>query len=431
MKVFSASFFLLFFTLPLSSIYAQTTLQTESFETEGDGSRYRANYFTDFCGNADWYRRSETTTCSPSTSTDNDYLKFYASISGITGSFFIAGDDAEEAPENPLGDGEAAYVTLATIDVSSYTEIIITVAVAANDENLFEDSRAIIDGFFMQYAFDGNIATGANSTGAIPSEANLSTGSYTDAIAFIADGDSPAGSGDLEEDTNLDGTPDGSALSTTLTDYSGTFSTGGATLMSIRAMIRTDQGGEDVAYDNIRVQGQVTLPVTLNHFRGHMEGRDLHISWDTEEEIAVKGMMVEARKNGGEYNDMTWITAQGVPSTYATSISDLSPGTYQVRLRMEDFDGSRTWSPIIEVNVNMSAYWNVQQQEEQFIIQQTAAPVAGTFSITDLNGRTLVSEPVVHPTTTIPFPAGVSAGWYLYHIKDQRGGMASGKVWVK
>lgn len=429
MKLVSAPFFLFLSSFMLSPLLSQTTLQTESFETEGNGSRYRANYFADFCGNADWYRRQEASTCTPTSS--NDELKFYTTISGITGSFFIAGDDVEQSPENPLGSGAAAYVTLATIDVSAYTEIIVTVAAAANDENLFEDDRAIIDAFFMQYAFDGDIATGANSLSAIPSEANLSTGNYTDAIAFIVNGNSSGGSRDLEEDTNLDGTPDGSALSITLTDYSGTFSTGGATLMSIRAMIRTDQGGEDVAYDNIRVQGQVTLPVTLNHFRGHMEGRDLHMSWETEEEIAVKGMMVEARKNGGEYNDMSWIPAQGGPSSYETTISDLSPGTYQVRLRMEDFDGSRTWSPTIEVNVNMSDYWNVQQQEGQFVIQQTAAPVVGIFSITDLNGRTLVSESVVHPTTTIPFPAGVAPGWYVYHIKDQRGEMTSGKVWIR
>lgn len=431
MKVFSFSFLLLLFSLLIPDLCSQTTLQTESFETEGNGSRYRANYFADFCGNTDWYRRSETTTCSPSTSTDNDYLKFYASISGITGSFFIAGDDTEEAPENPLGDGEAAYVTLATIDVSSYTEIIVTVAIAANDENLFEDTRAIIDGFFMQYAFDGNIATGANSVGAIPSEANLATGTYSDAIAFIADGDSPAGSGDLEEDTNLDGTPDGSALTTTLTDYSGTFSTGGATLMSIRAMIRTDQGGEDVAYDNIRVQGQVTLPVVLSHFRGHLDGRDLHMSWETEEEIGVKGMMVEARKNGADYTDMTWVDANGFPGSYETTISDLTPGTYQVRLRMEDFDGTTTWSPIIEVHVNMSAYWEVEQRPDHMIVHQTAAPVTGTFSLTDVTGKPLDSKQLTEPTTSISFPAGISSGWYVYHIKDQRGGMTSGKIWIR
>lgn len=431
MKVFSFSFLLLLFSLLISDLHSQTTLQTESFETEGNGSRYRANYFADFCGNADWYRRSETTTCSPATSIANDYLKFYSIVSGITGSFFIAGDDVEQAPENPLGSGAAAYVTLATIDVSAYTEIIVTVAVAANNENLFEDDNAIIDAFFMQYAFDGNIATGANSLSAIPSEANLATGSYTDAIAFIVNGSSSGGSRDLEEDTNLDGTPDGSALSTTLTDYSGTFSTGGATLMSIRAMIRTDQGGEDVAYDNIRVQGQVTLPVVLSHFRGHTDGRDLHMSWETEEEIGVKGMMVEARKNGADYTDMTWVDANGFPGSYETTIPDLTPGTYQVRLRMEDFDGTTTWSPIIEVQVSMSAYWEVEQRADQMIVHQTAAPVTGTFSLTDVTGKILDSKQLTEPTTAISFPAGISSGWYVYHIKDQRGGMASGKIWIR
>lgn len=409
---------------------AQTSLYTESFETDGDGTRYESNFFTDFCGNPDWYRRMLSTDCNPPVANDN--MAF--TISGIDGSYFIAGDDVEQSPENPLGSGEAAYVTTTTINVSAYDEITVTVAVAANDAQNFENDRPIIDALFVQYAFDGNIATGANSDGALPSEGNLNTGTYSNAIAFYADGPlTYGGAGDLQEDSDLNGTPDGSLMSTTLSDFTGTFNTGGATRMSVRVVIRTDQGGEDVAFDNIRITGQTTLPITLSSFDAHAVPNGLSLRWKTESEINAKGIMVESSYKGAPFQDVQWVAAKGTDgkgAEYQVQLADMPAGEYSLRLRMEDWDGSKEWSSTRSLRIVNENSWEVYTSYEFLHISQLNSAAAFRFNLYDLSGKLHKELKLSGQENKVTLDASLPGGVYFFTIKDEKGQAYRSRIFI-
>ncbi|MDW3648822.1 MAG: hypothetical protein R8P61_17270 [Bacteroidia bacterium] len=398
---------------------------TESFETEGDGSRYEANYFADFCGNTDWYRRMVASECTAGS--ENDFIAF--SITGIDGSYFMAADDAEESPENPLGSGEAAYVTLATLDVSSYDEITVSVKVAANTVTNFENDHAIEDAFLAQYAFDGNIATGANSAGALPSEANLNTGSYTNAIAFYASSASSL----LSEDTDLNGTPDGSDLGATLTTYSSTFNTGGASNLSVRFVIRTDQGGEDIAFDDIEVIGDVTLPVVLADFSAKAEADNISLSWETFSEINSKGMMLESSFQSGQWEDLIWIPAKGINNEgadYQITLERMPPGEYQFRLRMEDWDGSKEWSSTLSLIVSEEDRWKVYSSTDFIHIDQGSFEDSFTFQLYDQTGKLIKNLNLQGAKNEFPRDESLPSNLYYFIIRNNRGRYFSARIFI-
>ena len=117
-----------------------------------------------------------------------------------------AGGDTDAA-SNPLGSGENAYVVLATVDVSAYagTNGQISLYLASHGTNYESSDRILI-----QTAYDTDIATGANTIGGLPTQADVGTGTYTTIAGFRG---TTIGSVNLQQDTDLDGVGDGVALS--------------------------------------------------------------------------------------------------------------------------------------------------------------------------------------------------------------------------
>ncbi|CAN0457084.1 unnamed protein product, partial [Ectocarpus fasciculatus] len=92
-----------------------TSLVTESFDTDGEGSRYRSNAYDQndpgASGNDFWIRGD----VSPKVGSTNNQT-----FSGWTGSHHWTGEDIDD-DGNPLGAGADGYVVLQTLDISSYT----------------------------------------------------------------------------------------------------------------------------------------------------------------------------------------------------------------------------------------------------------------------------------------------------------------------
>ena len=233
--------------------YSQTLLVTEGFENGtglGEGTSYRSNQFQNGDANAspnDFWAR---TNVSPMAGSSNNQT-----YTGWTGTYHWNGEDIDDNG-NPLGSGNNGYVVLKTLDISSYAggtgTVSLQLAADRNGNGGWETS----DGIFIEYAFDTDVATGANSVGGLPSSvANVSSGTYTIAGAFYGSGlTSP--NNYLFEDTDLNGSGDGSQLTNTATTYSFNFSIpSGKSNMSIRIRAATNQGGEILAFDEIKVYG--------------------------------------------------------------------------------------------------------------------------------------------------------------------------------
>lgn len=190
----------------------EAVIYTENFETDGSGSRYSiSNAF--LSGTADHFNRVQASDISGSYTL------------GTNGTYFIAGEDIDDN-----GGGTEGVVQIFTKDISGYTNIIITAAFAAPRVNTYDSA-----GDFMKVY------------------ASIDGGSFTLVGAFENDGTTFNSA--LYQDTNLDGTGEGTQLTGTLTDFS--FNTGlSGTGIVVRFVMDNNSGDEEMAFDNIRIVGQ-------------------------------------------------------------------------------------------------------------------------------------------------------------------------------
>ncbi len=248
-----------------------TDLLTVNFDSDKEGTDYRSNTFND--GRFDyWIRSTDVTPGGTSTGPMSD-LDTYSNIQG-TGWF--VGKDLDE--DNPEGKG---YLMLKTLDVSAYQGGKVQVK-ALLGGNTFDRHRYDGADFLkLQYAFDSDIADGANVVNAVPDRNDIATGNYTTFGAFYGLGTaSPVNSKSaLINDADLDGDGDfagndndnltatdvitSDSLTNVMTEWTFTFDVGATdTKVSILFLAATTGSAEEIAIDEIVVSAKegVALP---------------------------------------------------------------------------------------------------------------------------------------------------------------------------
>ncbi|MEM8617026.1 MAG: ExeM/NucH family extracellular endonuclease, partial [Pseudomonadota bacterium] len=242
--------------------FAPTTLFQESFETDGNGTRYTSSSeFND--GISDHFQRTDGSTISNVT----------AGYSNIDGSFFIAGEDLDDGG----GDGvDEKYITFNPINIAGQSNIDITAAFGAGNEGPLNASNYdALDWMGLFYRVDGGAwqigvlfnadPNGADAFNDPLRQVDLSTISYaggnteasavtgllagTDYTALIASGGTST------------------TLATALQDFTIDLGTQTGTSLEIVFGAHMDSGSEEIAFDNLRVTSEAgssdTTPPTL------------------------------------------------------------------------------------------------------------------------------------------------------------------------
>lgn len=249
--------------IAFSSI-AQTTIYSESFETDGSNTNYVMNRFSDggqdYFGVVDDWGNTQYITA-------NSLNPFAFQMTNLDGVQCVAAEDLkrEDNPLNTNLDDYRGYFITKTLDVSTYTEIEVKVLLGARDPGDFGTHESNDnDALRIQYAFDTDIAVNANNTSpGLTSESTVNTGTYTDIGRFLANAPTQ---GSMQQDTDLDGTPDGDSLDNVLTEYAFTIPVTGTNL-SIRIHMDYDDSAEEIAFDYLRLIGTNTASTnSINDF---------------------------------------------------------------------------------------------------------------------------------------------------------------------
>ena len=155
---------------------------------------------------------------------NSDYFKITdgndidVGYSGVSGSF-LAGQDLDAD-----GDGASKpQITWSGIDISGEGGLQFSGDFGANGSNDYESD----DFLRVEYRIDG--------------------GAWQNLVSFVGDSN-----GDLSEDTDFDGTAEGTALTGTLSEFSKDIGGTGSTL-DFRFTARTNAGGEDFAVDDFSI----------------------------------------------------------------------------------------------------------------------------------------------------------------------------------
>lgn len=228
--------------------HAQSTLQQESFETNGEGVRYTSTTFdrrtespTPFL--SQYFVREDNPVQSSTGSQTFGTNASPTTISNVNGTFFWASEGAT-GQTNTTHDRAAPTVTLNSVSITGYTNIQVKVA--------FADARgAGATLAAVQWENDDYVRVKVRIDGGI----------WQTIGQFV--GDNPGGStaGNLRQDLNLNNQSydnvSAPVVTATLTDFTFNVTSSG-TSMEVRVEVDQNGGTEELAFDNIRVTGTLS-----------------------------------------------------------------------------------------------------------------------------------------------------------------------------
>ena len=232
--------------------HAQTTLQTESFETDGEGSRYTSNSF--LSGSVDGsvrgtrtfnaYFQRVTETSSTQTISSTYWPRIPVSGAGLAGTYFWAGEGVRGPEDNPSirVDRAPGYVQLNAVGVAGYRSL--------------QVKAAFLDARYDHFAWE-HIDTLKVQVRFGTSSPWVTVGQF---VGDDTDDNAGLGAGNMRQDTNLNGLSSDAADASSpywnpsMTDYTFSVPATGATLQT--RILASHLGlSEEFGFDNIRVLG--------------------------------------------------------------------------------------------------------------------------------------------------------------------------------
>lgn len=194
----------------------------ETFETDGNGTRYTTSVPEFTNDSTDYFTR-----------TDGSNISAGVEFTNITGSYFAAQDIDGGSSSSQQS------ITWSGIDISGFENLELTASIAEDDDGTNQDWD---DSDFVNFSatFDG--------------------GSSTNVLAFENDGSTFNSA--AFEDTDFDGIGDGTEVTNEFTDFTKSLTNTGSTLDLVITM-DLNAGDEDIAIDNIRISGDTTATAAV------------------------------------------------------------------------------------------------------------------------------------------------------------------------
>lgn len=200
---------------PNSAIAASTTIFSESFETDGNGTRYTTSDAEYDSGDSFFTR------------TDGTNISATYQVNGQDGNFYFAASDLSVS--NPT-------LTITGIDITGIANLKFNGDFAEDD------------------ASDGN--EDWDSTDSVIVQAQVDGGGFETILQFEAVAGSTNSNNEPAQDTNFDGTGDSPALTSTFATFVASIAGTGSTLDLRITITNLTAADEDIAFDNLRITGE-------------------------------------------------------------------------------------------------------------------------------------------------------------------------------
>lgn len=219
--------------LTATGLRGQVTLLLETFETDGEGTRYTSNTFTN-CGDSDFFLRTNTNPVSPASCG----ILYSSILTNLQGSFFWAAEDVIGGGGTCLGCRPAARLTFNSLNVAGYTGLTVSVYLATSGNNGSRWESA--DSLNLQVSFNGGT-------------------SYSTVGRFMGKG-TPTVGNRLGIDGNLNGLydvgidPAANCDTVAFTKYTFNIPQTGSNML-FRLDLDQQGGSEELAFDHIEIKG--------------------------------------------------------------------------------------------------------------------------------------------------------------------------------
>lgn len=192
----------------------------------------------------------------------------------------------------------------------------------------------------------------------------------------------------------------------------------------------------NVLFSVVEMETVVTLPVELTAFDATVDGQATVLQWATASETNNAGFEVQHRTPDAAPD--AWTTAgfvEGNGSTteateYTHRLDELTPGTHTFRLKQVDLDGSFEYSESVEVDVHMSApfelaapYPNPFRQQATFSLRVAESQRVGIVAYNQLGQHVAtLHDGELTPNTKHTFAlAGqrLASGMYFIQVQGE------------
>ncbi len=177
---------------------------------------------------------------------------------------------------------------------------------------------------------------------------------------------------------------------------------GAADFTSVGAILMVFSGEEDYTIGPITTKPDGNLPVELVSFEAVANGPRINLSWNVASETDNSGFFVEHRMASANesWSDLAFVPSLGNTSegaSYGYGYDSELAGRHYFRLRQVDLDGSVSYSPIVEVSVDVpgsfllgDAYPNPFNPTTNFTLS-VASSQRVTIGVFDLLGRRVLT----------------------------------------
>ncbi|MBT8378641.1 MAG: T9SS type A sorting domain-containing protein [Ignavibacteria bacterium] len=172
------------------------------------------------------------------------------------------------------------------------------------------------------------------------------------------------------------------------------------------------------------------IPVELISFTASVNENNVTLLWQTATETNNSGFQLERSKDNKGYKQITFVPGSGSttePKGYGYTDNSVNNGTYYYRLKQVDFDGSFSFSKLIEVNVGLPSEFTLEQNYPNPFNPKTTVSYSipelsfVTLRVYDVLGNvitTLINEEKSIGIHTIDFNASdLPSGIYFYQLQ--------------
>ncbi len=174
------------------------------------------------------------------------------------------------------------------------------------------------------------------------------------------------------------------------------------------------------------------VPVELASFSASVVGTNVNLSWVTATELNNQGFDIERSSDQIEWQNMAFVEGRGTTTQmnyYSYSDKALEVGKYFYRLKQLDFDGTSSYSGLIEVDVNVPLEFALEQNypnpfnpstKINFSLASDSKVTLKVFNILGQEVSTLFNGNLAAGEHEVNFNASsLNSGVYLYQINAE------------
>jgi hypothetical protein len=371
--------------------------------------------------------------------------------SGTSNAIFVTSPGLTYTGYPGSGIGNAATLTTTGQDVNKqytplttgavYASIMVNVASAQTGDYFFHlglsNTTSIYMGrVYVKLASNGNLAFGLSKTslgGALAITAVYSDSIYTTGTTYLLVLKYQFNP-DVNDDvaylfinpviSTTEPTPD---LSHALSNNNDPADLGGVYIR---------QGGTSLA-SNITIDGirigtawAEVVPVELTSFTSAVDGNKVILSWSTASELNNQGFEIQRLTQGNEFATIGFVAGHGTTTEakkYRFVDVDLTAGNYTYRLKQVDFNGTYSYSDVVNVDVtSLPIQFELAQNYPnpfnpsttiKFSIPQSSNVTLKIFNTLGQEVSTLINQNMESGVHTINFDASqLNSGIYFYRL---------------